>query len=396
MPVTMPAASVSTPTVPSAGRAAGSGPGLPGGRAAVFGQVVNRASIAAVFYVALLFVASRYAISLHLELPGEWLMNAVRYLRQTLISGLTVLVAIGACEALLDERRLGPAALLAARAAAVGGGSMLAALLRVQVTYGTLQPMEWSWFVATVGVWTLNGGLGYALLRYARHERSARARLAQAAREREVLSAQGVQARLSALQAQIEPHFLFNTLAHVQRLYDTDPQRGRHMLRALIDYLRAALPTMRLAGSTLRRELDLARSFLTIVQMRMGERLAFEIRADPALLDCAVPPMVLPTLVENAIKHGLAPLPRGGRIGISACRLPDGDLQIEVADDGQGFVASSGSGVGLANTRSRLLALYGERAALSLESGAGGGVVARVRLPAAPAGTPAAPAGEPA
>lgn len=218
-----------------------------------------------------------------------------------------------------------------------------------------------------------------ALLREREHREAEQA--LQFALERSRLEKQALDARMNLLQAQIEPHFLFNTLAHVQRLQETEPGRGREMLRSLIDYLRAALPSMRSSGSTLRRELDLARSFLTILQLRMGERLAFDIRADPQLLDLPVPPMVLPTLVENAVKHGLAPLTRGGRIDISAETAGEGRLAIEVADDGQGFTAASGSGVGLSNTRSRLSALFGDRATLELRSGSRAGVVARLVLP---------------
>ena len=356
-----------------------------GGARAAFVQVVNRYTVTVVFYLAVLFVVSRFAMALHVEPMDEWLANAVRYLRQTLISGLTVLLAIGLSEALLDGRPLPKGTCLVLRGLAVAGGAVAAAFLRLLVANGQITPFEWSWFIPTVGVWILNGGLGYALLRYARHESASRRPLALAAREREVLAAQDLEARLSALQAQIEPHFLFNTLAHVQRLYETEPGRGREMLRGLIDYLRAALPSMRRSGSSLRRELELARSFLTILQLRMGERLAFDIRADEALLDAPVPPMVLPTLVENAIKHGLSPLPQGGRIGISAAATGDGRLAIEVADNGQGFVADGGSGVGLANTRSRLAALFGDRAALELRAAQGGGVVARVVLPLMPA-----------
>ena len=106
--------------------------------------------------------------------------------------------------------------------------------------------------------------------------------------------------------------FLVNTLANVKRLYETAPAQGHEMLASLINYLRAALPSMRQSGSTLWRELELARSFLTILKMRMRERLNFSIDHDPALENARVPPMVLPTLVENAIKHGLSPLPQGG------------------------------------------------------------------------------------
>jgi len=190
-----------------------------------------------------------------------------------------------------------------------------------------------------------------------------------------------VEARLRALQAQIEPHFLFNTLANVKRLYETAPVRGREMLSSLINYLQAALPTMREPGSTLGREVELVRSFLTILQMRMGERLQFSIDAPSELATARVPPMVLPTLVENAIKHGLSPLPEGGRIDIRARPEGDEQLVIEVADNGAGFSASAGSGVGLANTRSRLAALYGTEASLSLAMGTPRGVVVSVRLP---------------
>jgi sensor histidine kinase YesM len=117
--------------------------------------------------------------------------------------------------------------------------------------------------------------------------------------------------------------------------------------------------------------------------MRMGERLSFGITADPALLAMQLPTLVLPTLVENAIKHGLSPLPEGGRIEIRAAVQPGGGMTVEVADNGQGFgSASGGAGVGLANTRARLAARFGDAAALELEAAQPRGVVARVRLPA--------------
>jgi LytS/YehU family sensor histidine kinase len=146
---------------------------------------------------------------------------------------------------------------------------------------------------------------------------------------------------------------------------------------------------MREPGSTLQREIELVRSFLTILQMRMGERLAFSIDAPNDLASARVPPMVLPTLVENAIKHGLSPLPEGGRIDIRARREGNQSMVIEVSDNGAGFASTSGSGVGLANTRSRLSALYGSDASLSLAMGAPRGVVATVRLPLQSLGQPA-------
>jgi LytS/YehU family sensor histidine kinase len=196
-----------------------------------------------------------------------------------------------------------------------------------------------------------------------------------------VLAAQQLEAELSALQAQIEPHFLINTLANVKRLYDVAPGRGRDMLASLIAYLQTALPDMRRRQASLGDELDRVQHYLAILQMRMGDRLRFEIDAPASLRDTQMPPMVVATLVENAIKHGLSPLPEGGRLWISARETADDRLQVDVRDDGRGFVGAGGSGVGLANTRARLAALYGHRAALSLEALQPRGVLARVLLP---------------
>jgi LytS/YehU family sensor histidine kinase len=240
---------------------------------------------------------------------------------------------------------------------------------------------EPTYFVQVWALWAAIGAFGYWLFYSLRADEVARAQLNEAEFRREALQAQMVEARLSALQAQIEPHFLFNTLANVKRLYETAPVRGREMLASLINYLKAALPSMREPGSTLAREIELVRSFLTILQMRMGERLQFAIDAPLDLAAARVPPMVLPTLVENAIKHGLSPLPEGGRIDIRARRGGGSRLIVEVVDDGAGFSASAGSGVGLANTRSRLAALYGSEATLSLANRAPRGVVATIALP---------------
>jgi sensor histidine kinase YesM len=152
------------------------------------------------------------------------------------------------------------------------------------------------------------------------------------------------------------------------------------MLVSLIDYLRAALPSMRGNGSTLKRELELARAYLTILQMRMGERLHFTIDSDPTLNDANVPPLVLGTLIENAVKHGLSSLPEGGAIAIRAAREGD-QLRLEVRDSGRGFSDHGGSGVGLANIRSRLAALYGAAASLNLSANAPRGVISVVTLP---------------
>ena len=155
------------------------------------------------------------------------------------------------------------------------------------------------------------------------------------------------------------------------------------MLDNLVRYLRAALPQMREAETTLGQEADLVEAFLAVLKIRMGTRLAYRIAVDPRVRGIGFPPMMLLTLAENAIKHGLNPSPTGGAIEIAAAQAGD-RLEVRVADTGVGFgvAATGGTGVGLANTRARLAALYGEDAELALEANAPTGVVAILRIPA--------------
>ena len=347
-------------------------------------QVFNLRAMAAVFYICLGMALSRALTWYAPEAPlSEWLYSAVRYTRQTTITGLSLLLAVALVEAWLARPGASARAAVLLRGLALFVGAILGTLARHQVArlHDPDAPWKWGWALSTCLLWTLLGGVAYSLWHTARAERQARQQLREAAQRHEALQAQQLEAQLSALNAQIEPHFLFNTLANVKRLYETAPERGRDMLLSLIAYLRAALPSMRRGESTLGQELELVRSYLTILQMRMGERLRFEIEAEPRLLPTRLPPMVLPTLVENAIKHGLSPLPEGGEIRIQAQRQEAGTLLLEVRDNGQGFAASGGSGVGLANTRARLEALFGPHASLELEAAQPRGVVARLRLP---------------
>ena len=352
-----------------------------------FRRVCNLRMLAGVYYFCLL-----YAISRALTWYGEGdtglreaLFDLVRFSRQCLLTGLSLLVMVALAEALLAARRWTLPAALAVQAAAVGLGAALGTGLRFGAAAMDDPGMQLKagWAVSTITLWALLGGMAYALLRISRAQRQGRDELTRLFREREALKTQQTEAQLSALTAQIEPHFLFNTLANVKRLYETRPERGRDMLVALIAYLRAALPGMRRHESTLAEEVELVRHYLAILQMRMGERLSFAIAVPPELLEARLPTLVLPTLVENAIKHGLSPLPQGGRIEIRAAHAAAGGLIVEVADNGQGFgTASGGAGVGLANTRARLAARFGDAAALELEALQPHGVVARVRLPA--------------
>lgn len=186
--------------------------------------------------------------------------------------------------------------------------------------------------------------------------------------------------RLRQLRNQIEPHFLINTLASAKELARRDTVAARGMLRDLADYLAIALSGVRMASRVVRDELELARVYLEILAVRMDGRLRVEIDVPDDLRDAPMPPLVLLTLVENAIKHGISPRDVGGRIQVSL-RRQDGDLVVRVADDGRGFSGQSGTGIGLANTRARLAALYGGKAALDLGANPGGGVVATLRVP---------------
>jgi len=194
------------------------------------------------------------------------------------------------------------------------------------------------------------------------------------------MSQQVTEAKLSALQAQVEPHFLYNTLASVQALTEVDPQQANAMTGHLIQYLRNALPKMRESVSTVGQEVELVRAYLNILQMRMGKRLSFDIAVPPELMELPFPPLMLPSLVENAIKHGLEPQREGGMVTITG-QVEGGTLRMIVADTGRGFGDTLGAGVGLTNIRERLAAMYGEGAKLTLEANAPQGVIATIEVP---------------
>ncbi|MEN3364843.1 MAG: hypothetical protein V7606_2117 [Burkholderiales bacterium] len=195
---------------------------------------------------------------------------------------------------------------------------------------------------------------------------------------------QALQAQLQLLQAQIEPHMLFNTLANLQGLIAVDAPRAQHMLDQLILYLRATLSSSRSEKTTLAQEFSLMEAYLGLMSVRMGSRLSYALDLPDTLRSAPVPPMLLQPLVENAIKHGVEPKVGGGRIEVHAMQQA-GILKLTVADTGLGLDASPadphGTHVGLANVRERLLALYGQRASLTLEPNTPSGVIAQVTLP---------------
>ena len=207
--------------------------------------------------------------------------------------------------------------------------------------------------------------------------------------ESESLKRQVVEARMAAMQAQIEPHFLFNTLASIDHLIEIDPKRAGTMLQHLIALLRASMPTMREAGDggprELGRELAVVRPYLEILKVRMEERLTTTIDVPAGLESAEFPAMMIQTLVENAVKHGLEPKPEGGHLSIKA-EIVHGKLAVAVTDTGLGLgvVGTAGTGVGLANVRERLRLLYGTKAALTLTENPGGGTIATINVPYKP------------
>lgn len=204
--------------------------------------------------------------------------------------------------------------------------------------------------------------------------------------EAESLKRQVVEARMAAMQAQVEPHFLFNTLASIDHLIETDPPRASKMQKNLIALLRASMPTMRETNShgtrDLGRELAVIRPYLEILKVRMEDRLQTEIAVPDGLLSAEFPPMMLQSLVENAIKHGLEPKAEGGRLRVSA-EIVHGKLVITVADTGLGFgkAATAGTGTGLANIRERLQLLYGTRGQLKITENTPSGTVVAITVP---------------
>ena len=271
-----------------------------------------------------------------------------------------------------------------ALAAAVFAGALTYVALRTGLRFfhgNVLDPsVMWETSVAYFARSVVAGALLTFILYFAARERDAARQLHRARMSSAQIQSQIAESRLELLRAQIEPHFLFNSLASVKRLYEGDKDRGRVLLGNLAAYLRSATRGARRREVRLGEEIELARTYLEIFRVRMGARLFVRIDV-PAQHDAAlVPPMIVATLIENAIKHGLAPRAGGGRLEVAAHR--DGEsLVVAVGDDGVGFSAKSGTGVGLANVRARLETMFGAAARLELAANPSGGVTATLCLP---------------
>ena len=204
--------------------------------------------------------------------------------------------------------------------------------------------------------------------------------------EAESLKRQVVEARMAAMQAQVEPHFLFNTLASIDHLIETDPPKASIMQKNLIALLRASMPTMREANASgvrdLGRELAVIQPYLEILKVRMEDRLQTQIDVPEGLRSAEFPPMMIQSLVENAIKHGLEPKPEGGSLVVRA-EILHGKLAVTVADTGLGFgrAATAGTGIGLHNIRERLQLLYGGKASLTVRENTPSGTSVTISVP---------------
>lgn len=304
-------------------------------------------------------------------------MGWLDHFTDQLIVGACIFAAVALAGLVPVNSTLGRIGLLAASTALGAVVGEMAVMLRLPLASDTSAAAV---LAAKAARWLVIAGLAYAFFMLQREGAEAAAQAHEKELQRIRLERQMSEARLQSLHAQIEPHFLFNTLANVQRLYRTEPERGRKMLSNFLAYLRAALPQMRNNETTLRQELELARAYLEVLRVRMGERLkvSFDVPSEYASLP--FPPLALSTLTENAIKHGLNPLPEGGAIEISA-RIENRRLRVDVADTGAGLRSSSGTGAGLANLRARLAALYGEGAGLEFKANTPRGIRATIVVP---------------
>ena len=208
-----------------------------------------------------------------------------------------------------------------------------------------------------------------------------RARLERAERNALARDKALAEAELRVLQAQVEPHFLFNTLANVASLIRTHPERAARLLEQLTSLLRSSLSRTRRADGTLGDELAVVRAYLEVQASRMAGRMTYDVDVDPGLETVAVPPLLVQPLIENAVLHGIEPSATGGHVAVRAERRGEG-LRIRITDDGVGLDPDvAGQGVGIANVRERLRAAFGDRGRLTLAEADGRGVRVDLQIP---------------
>lgn len=334
-----------------------------------------------------LFTGVGYALTLVVFLSVSWMLQAYldalsglaapvmpTYLLGTI--GLILLATLPALLLMIVAVNLAPRAGLRRAAWLVATGLLMG--LWSQSVVGRGQPPQ-MWLACLVEA-VLMTSLVVAVCAYHSRIQYASDTLLRTQIDRARLDAEVKRAQLQLLRAQIEPHFLFNTLSAVRSLARMDRAATVEILDNLIRYFEAALPRLQQDEAVLSEEMRLIEAYLGIYRVRMGTRLAYEVALPADLAEVRVPTMMLLTLVENALKHGVNPVVEGGFVRVSAHRERD-TLLLKVADSGRGMSARHGYGMGLANVRQRLLMLYGEAAVLSLAHAEPRGVVASICIP---------------
>jgi signal transduction histidine kinase len=332
-------------------------PGVPRGSAA-FAALSGRA-VVTVLLLALLGAAALNPI---------FITPFVVLLGRTMFLAMALLLAFTAARAWAPRWLPQWVAQVLAVVLAAPLATLLVYLLSVggKVSAFTSVPERISGFVWISGTGIVIGLVVALGALYRERDAQLRSQALQFELERATLERQALDARLSLLQAQIEPHFLFNTLANVQALVESGSPRAATVLKSLIAYLRAALPKLHGEAPTLGNEEQLVRAYLELMLMRMPDRLQFSLELDPGLRGLRFPPMALLTLVENAVRHGIDPSEQGGRIEVGARREAGGTVRLWVADSGVGLAESAQPGTGLTNLRERLRAFFGPQADLQL------------------------------
>ena len=324
------------------------------------------------------------------RVPAELVL--VNFVGADQLKALVLLVAVLAADLAVDAgARRRPAYVLAALGGCAAGVLLVEPLSWAWRTYVIpgFAPPQRPWLHGTAGlvyspiftltIWLLTGGTGVFLYADRRAARTTAAMLHAAELDRIRRSKRALESQLQAMQARVEPQFLFNTLAQVERLYEIDAGLAGRMLDDLIAYLRAAMPRMRDTASTVAQEIELVRAYLAIVRVRLGDRLDFTIEAEAGAAEMKVPPMMLLPLVDHAVVHGLEPAREGETLAI-VVTTAGGRLRLSIVDSGAAFVRGA-DGAGIGSIRERLAALYGEDARLDLRRRADGGTEARLELP---------------
>ena len=327
---------------------------------------------------------------LGLLISPAWVIPTVEVIGRTMLVGLFALLAYGVFERW--PRRLPRwTARWALQVVGVSVAIPLGVLLLYLVTTGSDQPPFWQnprrlngFMMLTMTGLILAPWMAVSAL-FRQREEAARNQALSFELERSELERKALDARLRLLQAQVEPHFLFNTLANVRELVVSGSPQASTVLDSLISYLRAAVPRLHEASTTLGQELQLARAYLELMHLRMPDRLQFQIRADEPALALRCPPMTLLTLVENAVRHGIDPSEEGGRIEVCV-QVKDGRVCAQVSDTGVGLEGGAeGLGTGIATLRERLQLAFGGEAHLRLSALSPHGVCAELEFPAQPA-----------